>query len=92
MATAPTTGVSDRADLSIDRSDAATSAAPVTPVDRALARRVQRSIDAAQVRLELWDGSSPYRGRIASAISSRTIAGPCSASPSTPTFISVNAT
>jgi cyclopropane-fatty-acyl-phospholipid synthase len=39
-----------------------TSAAPVTPVDRALARRVQRSIDAARVRLELWDGSSPYRG------------------------------
>ena len=36
MATAPTTGVSDRADLSIDRSDAATSR-HVTAVDRWLA-------------------------------------------------------
>jgi cyclopropane-fatty-acyl-phospholipid synthase len=34
----------------------------VTAVDRAIARRVQRGIDAAGVRLELWDGSSPFTG------------------------------
>ena len=34
-------------------------AARVTAIDRAIARRVQRGIDAAGVRLELWDGSSP---------------------------------
>jgi hypothetical protein len=34
----------------------------VTSIDRALPRRVQRGIDAAELRLELWDGSSPYRG------------------------------
>jgi cyclopropane-fatty-acyl-phospholipid synthase len=32
----------------------------VTPVDHWLAGRVQRSIEAAGVRLELWDGSSPF--------------------------------
>lgn len=31
-----------------------------TAMDRWLAARVQRTIDAAAVRLELWDGSSPY--------------------------------
>ena len=55
MATAPTTGVSDRADLSIDRSDAATSRR-VTAVDRWLAAAVQRTIADGPVRLELWDG------------------------------------
>jgi cyclopropane-fatty-acyl-phospholipid synthase len=31
--------------------------------DRWLAARVQRTIDSAAVRLELWDGSSTYKGR-----------------------------
>jgi cyclopropane-fatty-acyl-phospholipid synthase len=35
-------------------------ASHVTPLDRWLAVRVQRAIDAAQVRLELWDGSSAF--------------------------------
>ena len=70
-----------------------TSAAPVTPVDRALARRVQRSIDAARVRRgAVGRQLAVPRQPIASAISSRTIAEPCSASPSIPTFTSVNAT
>jgi cyclopropane-fatty-acyl-phospholipid synthase len=33
----------------------------VTAVDRWLATRVQRTIEEGPVRLELWDGSSPYR-------------------------------
>jgi cyclopropane-fatty-acyl-phospholipid synthase len=32
----------------------------VTRLDRWLASLVQRSIASARVRLELWDGSSPY--------------------------------
>lgn len=35
----------------------------VTRLDRWLATRVQRAIDAALVRLELWDGSSSQRRR-----------------------------
>ena len=34
----------------------------VSRLDRWLAAKVQRSIDAANVRLELWDGSSPHSG------------------------------
>lgn len=33
----------------------------VTPVDWWLASQVQQTIEKARVRLELWDGSSPYR-------------------------------
>ncbi len=55
MASAPTTDVSNRADLSLDRSQAATSQR-VTAVDRWLAAKVQRSIADGPVRLELWDG------------------------------------
>lgn len=36
------------------------SRARVTRLDRWLGARVQRTIDAALVRLELWDGSSPF--------------------------------
>lgn len=32
----------------------------VTPVDRWMASLVQQSINAASVRIELWDGTSPY--------------------------------
>ena len=32
----------------------------VTRLDRWLANQVQRTIESARVRLELWDGSSPY--------------------------------
>jgi cyclopropane-fatty-acyl-phospholipid synthase len=32
----------------------------VTAIDRALASRLQRSIQSSAVRVELWDGTSPY--------------------------------
>jgi cyclopropane-fatty-acyl-phospholipid synthase len=54
MASAPT-GVSRRTDLSIDRSDSASSH-HVTTFDRWLAAAVQRTIADGPVRLELWDG------------------------------------
>ena len=54
MASAPTTDVSDRTNLAIDRSAAASR--PVTAVDRRLAAAVQRTIADGPVRLELWDG------------------------------------
>ena len=54
MASAPS-DVSDRTDLAIDRSDAA-SARHVTAADRWLAAAVQRTIADGPVRLELWDG------------------------------------
>ena len=42
---------------------ARTWAGPRTsPFDRWLSARVQRAIEAAAVRLELWDGTSAYRG------------------------------
>src|SRR5687767_11362523 len=34
--------------------------APMSRIDRWLAARVQRTIQRAGVRLELWDGTSPY--------------------------------
>jgi len=45
-----------------ERVAAAQSGSParVTRLDRWLAVRVQHTIDAARVRLELWDGSSPF--------------------------------
>jgi len=55
MASAPTTGVSDRGDLSIDRSDESSSR-QVTAVDRWFAAQVQRTIADGPVGLELWDG------------------------------------
>jgi cyclopropane-fatty-acyl-phospholipid synthase len=39
------------------------SSSAVTRFDRWLARLVQRSIESARVRLELWDGTSPYSPR-----------------------------
>ena len=41
-----------------------TSSSRVFPTDRWLASRVQAAIDCAAVRIELWDGSSPYAGAI----------------------------
>ena len=55
MASAPTTDVSGRTNLSTDRSDASLSG-HVTAVDRWLAAAVQRTIADGPVRLELWDG------------------------------------
>ena len=54
MASAPS-DVSGRTNLSINRSDAASSR-HVTAVDRWLAGAVQRTIADGPVRLELWDG------------------------------------
>ncbi len=92
MATAPTTGVSDRGDLSIDRSDAATSRR-VTAVDRWLAAAVQRTIADGPVRLELWDGrradGAPDR---AAGTCSSAIAGRSSAWRPTPTCTSAKPT
>jgi cyclopropane-fatty-acyl-phospholipid synthase len=55
MATAHSTGVSNRTDLDLDRSEPA-AARTVTRVDRWLAAQVQRTIADGPVRLELWDG------------------------------------
>jgi len=43
-------------------------------IDRWLAARVQRRINPARVRLELWDGSSPYGASKAFNISSEQLA------------------
>jgi cyclopropane-fatty-acyl-phospholipid synthase len=51
--------MSARAAVSDRRAGHTTTAAP-TLIDRWLAARVQAIIDPARVRLELWDGSSPY--------------------------------
>jgi len=61
----PTSGASDIGHLfphrhAVDRRTRRTTPA-VTAADRWLASRVQRSIAPARVRLELWDGTSPYR-------------------------------
>jgi len=55
MSAAPTTGVSDPANLPLHHSHAR-AAARVTRVDRWLAAEVQRRIADGPVRLELWDG------------------------------------
>jgi cyclopropane-fatty-acyl-phospholipid synthase len=57
--TARPAGMSARAAVSDRRVGHATTAAP-TLIDRWLAGRVQAIINPARVRLELWDGSSPY--------------------------------
>jgi cyclopropane-fatty-acyl-phospholipid synthase len=49
------------ADQATDHSDGE-SAARIRLPDRWLAERVQRMIEPAAVRLELWDGSSDYQG------------------------------
>jgi hypothetical protein len=58
--------------------------ARTTAIDRWLAAQVQRTIDPAAVRLELWDGRSPsdVSGRSLSAIWSYMTGTRCSASPS----------
>src|SRR5262245_33269516 len=46
----------------LDTVEPAASTRPVGRIDRWLATRLQRAVSSAAVRLELWDGSSPYDG------------------------------
>ena len=58
--TARTDGMSSSGEVSDRRSGHATTIAQPTVLDRWLGARVQAIVNPARVRLELWDGSSPY--------------------------------
>jgi len=58
--TARTDGMRSNADVGDRHFEHASTIAPPTVLDRWLGARVQTIVDPARVRLELWDGSSPY--------------------------------